>query len=35
MSSTAGPDDKTTRHTTQEVGMAVPLTSFRHDDPFR
>src|SRR4249920_3253367 len=35
MSSTAGPDDKTTRHTTQEDGMAAPVTAVRHDAPVR
>ncbi|MGO4807483.1 hypothetical protein AB4089_20460 [Arthrobacter sp. 2MCAF15] len=35
MSSTAGPDDKTTRHTTQAEGATAPVTAVRHDDPVR
>lgn len=35
MSSTAGPDDKTTRHTTQEDATTRPVTAVRHDDSVR
>jgi hypothetical protein len=35
MSSTAGPDDKTARHATQEDATTRPVTAVRHDDPVR
>jgi len=35
MSSTAGPDDKTTRHIPRTDGKAEPVTAVRHDDPVR
>ena len=33
MSSTAGPDDKTTRHAAQDDATTRPVTAVRHDDP--
>src|SRR6478735_7057634 len=33
MSSTAGPDDKTPRHATQDDATTRPVTAVRHDDP--
>ena len=35
MSSTAGPDDKTTRHAAQDDATTRPVTAVRHDDPVR
>src|SRR6478752_5744939 len=35
MSSTAGPDDKTPRHATQDDATTRPVTAVRHDDPAR
>ena len=35
MSSTAGPDDKTPRHATQDDATTRPVTAVRHDDPVR
>ena len=35
MSSTAGPDDKTTQHAAQDDATTRPVTAVRHDDPVR